>query len=216
METWLAQLPPLFKGLAVTLELTLGAAILALLLSLAAGYARSSRSAWAHVPATCYVELFRGTSSLVQLFWFYYVLPLFGIELPAMMVGITVLGLNAGAYGAEIVRGAIAAVPREQYEAALALNMSTGKMMQRIVIPQAIPAMLPPAGNLLIELLKNTSLVSLITIADLTFSAEILRAESLHTIEIFSTILVMYFIAASGIAASVRRVERWFSNLRGT
>jgi len=207
MEAWLVQMPALLRGLAVTLELTFGAAVLALLLSFIAGYARTSKIALVYAPAACYVELFRGTSSLVQLFWFYYVLPLFGISLPAMVVGISVLGLNAGAYGAEIVRGAIRSIPREQYEAAQALNMSRSQMMRRIIIPQAVPAMLPPAANLAIELLKNTSLVSLITISELTFSAEILRAESLHTIELFCTILVMYFITASVIAAGIRRLE---------
>ncbi len=214
MDNWTSDLLPLFKGLAVTVELTVCAGALAVPLGLFAGYARSSRQRVVRIPASWYVEVFRGTSTLVQLFWFYYVLPLFGVSLPAEAVGIAVLALNAGAYGAEIVRGAIAAVPREQYEAATALNMTRPQMMWRIVVPQAVPAMLPPAGNLLIELLKNTALVSLITINELTSNAQILRAESLRTTELFCLILLMYFAMASLISTGMRRLEWTFAKSR--
>ena len=158
--------------------------------------------------ASVYVEVFRGTSALVQLFWFYFVLPLFGLQLPAMLVGIVVLGLNAGAYGAEVVRGAIRAVPSGQREAGVALNFTRGQILRRLVLPQAVPAMLPPAGNLLIELLKNTALVSLVTITDLTFRGQLLRSETLRTTEIFSLMLLMYFAVALLITAGVRLLER--------
>src|SRR3546814_15087017 len=91
----------------MTLRITIGAALLAVPLALAAGLARLSPRRWISWPALAYVEVFRGTSALVQLFWFYYVLPLFGLKLPAVTVGIVVLAANAGAYGAEVVRGAI-------------------------------------------------------------------------------------------------------------
>jgi polar amino acid transport system permease protein len=158
--------------------------------------------------ASVYVEVFRGTSALVQLFWFYFVLPLFGVQLPAMLVGIVVLALNAGAYGAEVVRGAIRAVPPGQREAGVALNLTRGQIMRRIVVPQAVPAMLPPAGNLLIELLKNTALVSLVTITDLTFRGQLLRSETLRTTEIFTLMLLLYFAVALLITAGVRLLER--------
>ncbi|MFY2951914.1 ectoine/hydroxyectoine ABC transporter permease subunit EhuC, partial [Achromobacter ruhlandii] len=175
--------PPLLEGLAVTLEIMAGAVVLAVPLALAAGVGRLSTLRPVRWLASIYVEVFRGTSALVQLFWFYFVLPLFGVQLPAMLVGIVVLALNAGAYGAEVVRGAIRAVPPGQREAGVALNLTRGQIMRRIVVPQAIPAMLPPAGNLLIELLKNTALVSLITITDLTFRGQLLRSETLRTTE---------------------------------
>jgi polar amino acid transport system permease protein len=211
-----AQVLFLLRGLMVTLELTIFSCVLALLISFVAGYARTSGIRIARIVSTCYVELFRGTSSLVQMFWFFYVLPLLGLKLPALLVGVLVLGLNAGSYGSEIVRGAIVAVPREQREAAQALNMTNSQIMLRVILPQAIPAMLPPFGNLLIELLKNTSLVSLITINDLTFSAEVLRAESLHTVQLFGVILVLYYCIASIMAAGMRRLERQFAVIRGT
>jgi polar amino acid transport system permease protein len=155
--------------------------------------------------------VFRGSSALVQLFWFYFVLPLFGLNLSAIAVGVLVLGLNTGAYGAEIVRGAILAVPRGQWEAALTLNLTAWQTMRRVVLPQALPAMLPPAGNLLIELLKNTALVSLITLTDLTFRAQTLRSETLKTETIFTLVLVMYFGTALMLTALMRGLEALLS-----
>ncbi|CAB5512211.1 L-cystine transport system permease protein YecS [Achromobacter anxifer] len=200
--------PPLLQGLAVTLEIMAGAVVLAVPLALAAGIGRLSSLRPLRWIAAVYVEVFRGTSALVQLFWFYFVLPLFGVQLPAMLVGIVVLALNAGAYGAEVVRGAIRAVPPGQREAGIALNLTRGQIMRRIVVPQAVPAMLPPAGNLLIELLKNTALVSLITITDLTFRGQLLRSETLRTTEIFTLMLLMYFAVALLITGGMRLLER--------
>lgn len=200
--------PPLLEGLAVTLEIMAGAVVLAVPLALVAGIGRLSTLRPARWLASIYIEVFRGTSALVQLFWFYFVLPLFGVQLPAMLVGIVVLALNAGAYGAEVVRGAIRAVPPGQREAGIALNLTRGQIMRRVVLPQAVPAMLPPAGNLLIELLKNTALVSLITITDLTFRGQLLRSETLRTTEIFTLMLLLYFAVALLITAGVRLLER--------
>ncbi|MEN4918774.1 ectoine/hydroxyectoine ABC transporter permease subunit EhuC [Achromobacter spanius] len=200
--------PPLLEGLAVTLQIMAGAVVLAVPLALLSGMGRLSSATPVRWLASVYVEVFRGTSALVQLFWFYFVLPLFGVQLPAMLVGIVVLALNAGAYGAEVVRGAIRAVPPGQREAGVALNLTRGQIMRRIVLPQAVPAMLPPAGNLLIELLKNTALVSLITITDLTFRGQLLRSETLRTTEIFTLMLLMYFAVALLITAGVRLLER--------
>jgi polar amino acid transport system permease protein len=203
--------PPLLDGFAVTLRLTTGAALLALPVAIAAGLARLAPWRAVRWPATAYVEVFRGSSALVQLFWFYFVLPLFGLNLSAIAVGVLVLGLNTGAYGAEIVRGAILAVPRGQWEAALTLNLTAWQTMRRVVLPQALPAMLPPAGNLLIELLKNTALVSLITLTDLTFRAQTLRSETLKTETIFTLVLVMYFGTALMLTALMRGLEALLS-----
>ncbi|ANY16671.1 ectoine/hydroxyectoine ABC transporter permease subunit EhuC [Bordetella pseudohinzii] len=208
MDTISSLIGPLWLGLQVTLRITLGAALLAIPLAVLAGLARLSSLLWLRMIATVYVEIFRGTSALVQLFWFYFVLPMFGLRLPAILVGIVVLALNAGAYGAEVVRGAIQAVPPGQREAGVALNFTRRQIMRRIVLPQALPAMLPPAGNLLIELLKNTALVSLVTITDLTFRGQMLRSETLQTTEIFSIMLLMYFAVALCITAVVRWLER--------
>ena len=179
-----------------------------MVIALAAGLARISRHRLLAWPAAVYVEVFRGTSALVQLFWFYFVLPFFGIEVSAFTAGTLVLALNTGAYGAEVVRGAVLAVPRGQLDAAQALNLSRPQTLWRIVLPQAFPAMLPPAGNLAIELMKNTALVSLITITELTFSAQLLRAETLRSAEIFGIVLALYFAVALLITAGIRLLER--------
>lgn len=210
MEGITTLLPALLDGLWVTLRITVGAALLAVPLALGAGLARMSSNRIINTIALVYVEVFRGTSALVQLFWFYYVLPLFGLKMPAVTVGIVVLAANAGAYGAEVVRGAMLAVAPGQREAAIALNMTSAQSLRHIVLPQAFPAMLPPTGNLLIELLKNTALVSLITITDLTFRGQMLRAETLRTTEIFFLLLLLYFAVALVITAGIRLLERRF------
>lgn len=203
-------LPLLLDGALITLRITVLASLLALALAFVAGLARLARWRPVRWTATAYVEVFRGTSLLVQLFWLFFVLPLppFEVRLTPFTVAVLGLGLNIGAYGAEVVRGAILAVPRSQHEAALALNMSPALKMRRIILPQAAIAMLPPWGNLLIELLKGTALVSLITLADLTFRAAQLNAATFRTIEIFSIALVLYFLMAQGIALGTRALER--------
>ncbi|HYC46535.1 MAG TPA: ectoine/hydroxyectoine ABC transporter permease subunit EhuC [Burkholderiales bacterium] len=198
----------LARGLGLTLALTACAAAVALAAALAAGLARSAKPHAVRWAAAAYVEVFRGTSALVQLFWVYFVLPFAGIELGAFTAGVVVLGLNAGAYGAEVVRGAINAVPAGQRDAAAALNLSSAQTLVRVVLPQALPGMIAPAGNLAIELLKNTALVSMIAVHELTFTAQLLRASTLQTGIIFAVVLALYFAAASVIARAFRRLER--------
>jgi polar amino acid transport system permease protein len=201
-------LPPLLEGLWITLVVFSGGAVVAAVAAFTAGLARFSGVAWLSIPALAYIDVFRGTSALVQLFWAYFALPLMGVDLDAMTVGIVVLGLNIGAYGAEVVRGALQAVPVEQHEAAVALNFSRWQTMWRIIVPQALLTMLPPFGNLLIELLKSTALVSLITLADLTFQGQILRSATLQSAEIFGLVLLLYFVVAWCISQVMRGLER--------
>ena len=200
-------LPTLLDGLWTTLILTGGGVVVACLLAWCAALAKMSGTRLLRWPAHVYIEVFRGTSALVQLFWFFYALPLFGLTLSPLTAGILVLGFNIGAYGAEIVRGGIQSIDRGQYEAATALNMTSFQIRWYIIVPQALVQILPAAGNLVIELLKTTALVSLITLSDLTFKGMILRAESLRTIEIFALLLVLYFLIAQCLAFLVRRLE---------
>lgn len=196
------------EGLPVTLAILAGGSVVAAVAALAAGLGRVSRLAPWRWLSTTYVETFRGTSALVQLFWFYFALPRLGVTLPAMTVGIVVLGLNTGAYGAEVVRGAIRAVPVGQWEAATALGFTRGQTMRRVVLPQAAIRMIPPAGNLLIELLKNTALALTIGLTEITFRAQALRSETLDTAEIFTVALLLYFVVAQVLTFGMRRVER--------
>lgn len=197
----------LVRALGLTLALTGCSAALAALAAFAAGLGRLSRWRALRWLSGVYIEIFRGTSALVQLFWVYFVLPFAGLELDAFTAGFVVLGLNAGAYGAEVVRGAIQAVPAGQRDAAEALNFSRTDIMRKIILPQAVPAMLPPAGNLAIELLKNTALVSMIAVHELTFTAQLLRASTLDTGLIFTIVLALYFAAASAISKLFRQLE---------
>jgi len=196
------------EGLPVTLAIMAGGSVVAVVAALAAGLGRVSRIRPWRWTSTIYVEAFRGTSALVQLFWFYFALPRLGVTLSAMTVGIVVLGLNTGSYGAEVVRGAIQAVPKGQWEAATALGFTRGQAMRRIVLPQAALRMIPPAGNLLIELLKNTALALTIGLTEITFRAQALRSETLDTAEIFTVALLLYFMLAQVVSFGMRRAER--------
>lgn len=200
-------LPSLLTGLLVTLQITAGAAVVALASSFLAGLGRLSERKAVRGISRLYVDVFRGTSALVQLFWAFFALPLLGIRLEAVTVGILVLGLNLGSYGSEIVRSAIRNVSRSQYDAARALNLSRGQTLWRIILPQAALRMIPPFGNLFIELLKGTALVSLISLADLTFQGQTLRTSTLRSGEIFALILVLYFLLAQVIARGMRFLE---------
>lgn len=185
------------------------ATVIAVVVALAAGLGKMSHNWLLRGTAVCYIELFRGTSLLVQLYWIFFVLPLFGITLPKFTAGFLSVGLNVGAYGAEVVRGAIQAVPRGQWEAAYALSMSPARRMRRIILPQALGLMLPPWGNLLIELLKGTALVALISVADLMFQARQINASTFLSAQAFGAALVIYYILARfGITPFMRWMER--------
>ena len=164
-------------------------------------------------PLYCYVELFRGTSLVVQLFWMYFVLPQFGILLSAFTVAVTAIALNYGAYGAVIVRGAVVAVDRHQWEAARSLALPRWPTLRHIVFPQAGVLLIKPLGVLYIQLVKATSLVSLITIPDLAYRAYQLNQLTMQTAHIFGVVLVIYFVmtksVATASAAADRMAGRW-------
>jgi polar amino acid transport system permease protein len=200
-------LPELMRGGVITLQVTAGGAVVAVAAAFTSALARLYGPRPLRWFATLYVETFRGTSALVQLFWLFFVLPHFGLTLSPMVVGIAALGLNVGAYGAEVVRGAIGSVTRGQWEAATALNFTHAQALRRIILPQAFVAMIPPWGNLFIELLKATSLVSLITLSDLAFKAQQLNQNTLRTAEVFSTVLLMYLALSVLITIGMRALE---------
>ncbi|QNN21603.1 ectoine/hydroxyectoine ABC transporter permease subunit EhuC [Planctomycetales bacterium ZRK34] len=201
-------MPTLLQGLWVTVQVYLGAAVFVLVCGVVVGSMRSSRHRWLRWPAKGYILGFRGVPALVLLFWFYYVMPAIGLRLPALAAGILALGLNFGAYAAELVRGAIAAVPSGQTEAAIALNMTPMQRMIRVIGPQATLRALPPMGSLNIELMKNTALVFFIGLHDLTFQGRILQNDTQRTVQIFTLALAMYFVLALCIMAASRGLER--------
>jgi polar amino acid transport system permease protein len=204
---WAVFMPGLLEGTRITIMVALLGSALAVAAGLAAGLARLYAPAPIRWLASTYVEVFRGTSALVQLFWLFFVLPQFGVSLEPFTVAVLGLGLNVGAYGSEVVRGAIQAVPRGQWEASTALNMTRPQMLRRIILPQAFVAMVPPWGNLFIELLKSTALVSLITLGDLAFRAQQMNQTTMRTIPIFTLVLLIYLAISLAITIGMRSLE---------
>jgi polar amino acid transport system permease protein len=186
----------LLAGLWVTVYMTVLSAALAVVIAFALGLLARMPALLPRTFARVVIEFFRGTSLLVQLFWLFYALPLWGYRLEPVTVGVLAFGLNFGAYGAEVVRGAINAVPKPQWEGAIALNLSPFDRMRRVILPQAYPLMIPPFNNLLIQLIKSTPLLFLIIITDLTAVADQYRAAVGNEAFIFGLLLVVYFLLA--------------------
>lgn len=197
----------LLSGLWWTVRLALVSAVLALVLALLAGIARASRHRWLNMPAAFYVEFFRGTSALAQLFWLFYVLPYLGVDLSPFQCGVVGLGLCFSAYGAEVVRSCIQAVPQGQLDAAAALNFGWFQTLRVVVLPEALILMMPLFSNLAIELIKATSLVSLITIPDLAFQAKSIISKTYQSGPVLSATLVMYLMISLTVSLSMRRLE---------
>jgi polar amino acid transport system permease protein len=204
--------PSFIEGTIVTLEQTGLGILLAVAVALTSGFMKMSTLFIVRWPAIVYIEIFRGTSLLVQMYWIFFVLPLFGITLEKFTAGFIAVGLNLGAYGAELVRGGVQSVPRGQYEAAIALNIPPFKRMRRIIFPQALLNMLPPWGNLLIELLKSTALVALISVTDLMFESKQINSTTFLSAQAFGTALIIYYIIARFIITpGMRGLEKRLS-----
>ena len=206
------QWPSLLDGLGVTVVTTLAGCLLTLIISFALGLMAFSRHILTRGVARVIIEFFRGTSLVVQLVWFVFAMPLLlGVRFDSKItIGIVVLALNYGAYGSEVVRGGLTAVPQAQWEACTALNFSHWQQLTRVAIPQAWPEMIPSFSNLGIQVLKGSSLVSLIALVDLTLAAQQLRSYTTpgNVMAIFAMLLVVYFIMSYLIATLMRFLER--------
>ncbi|GHF80720.1 polar amino acid transport system permease protein [Amycolatopsis bartoniae] len=207
----------ILSGLSATVSATLGGIALAIVLSLLAGLAMLSRLRPVRFVSRVYVEVFRGTSEVVQLFWLYFVLPaLVGLKLVPLFAGILVLGLNHGAYGAEIVRGAVQSVPKAQREGAVALSLSPAQRMLRVLLPQAVVEMYPPFNNLFIQLLKSTALLTFISAGEITEKGELLRpVYGSQLVFIYGVELLCYLVLAVVITLIMRALERLGSRRLG-
>ena len=200
--------PGLLQGAWLTVQIAVCGSLLAVVMGTVSGLAKLYGPRPVRWLAVTYIEIFRGTSALVQLFWLFFALPLFGISLEPFTVAVLGLGLNVGAYGAEVVRGAVQSVSRSQWEATIALNMTRFQALRRIILPQAFIAMIPPWGNLFIELLKSTALVSLITLSDLAFKAQEMNQTTMRTIPIFTLVLLIYLAMSLCITIGMKRLEK--------
>jgi polar amino acid transport system permease protein len=197
---------PLFlEGVGVTLMYTVIGALAALVISFLFGLMALSHSVVVRGVARTIVEFFRGSSLVVQLFWIYFVLPQLGFRLEAWAAATVALGLNFGAYGSEVVRGALVSVPKAQWEATVALGIGRLRRMRRIILPQALPEMIPPFSNLWVQILKSSSLLFIISITELTYEVQQLRRD-LGSMAAFGIALIVYFLLAQLLIL----VSGWF------
>lgn len=198
------------KGVEITVTVLLASIVLGYLMAFIAGFCRLSNNIFLRKFTGFYVEVFRGTSLIVQLFWLYYAFPiLFGIEVGSnFWAGVLAISLNYGAYMSEIVRSSILAVAKGQSEASTALNLSRFQRMRLVIFPQAVRMMLPEFGNYLILMLKSTSLVSLIGMMDILYYGDILRSTNLSQAPtVYLLVLVFYFILALPLIWLTKKME---------
>ena len=200
--------PQLLHGALVTVEITAVSLLLGCVLGLLIGIGRlNPKRRIVYRLCTAYLAAIRGTPLLVQLFIWFFGLPQFGIMLPAFACGMVGLGIYSAAYVSEIVRGAIQSVDRGQLEAARSIGLSSGQAMRSVILPQAIVRMIPPLGNEFIALIKNSALVSLLTIHDLMHEGQKIISVSYRSLEVYLAIAVIYFILTGLTTLALGRLE---------
>jgi glutamine transport system permease protein len=209
-------LPRLLDAAAVSLRLMLVAAVASFVIGLGAGQARMSRHWFIRLPATAYIDFFRTTPLLIQIVWMFFVLPIFfKITVGAFLAGAVALSLNYGAFFAEIFRAGVTSLGRGQTEAGAALGMSDWQVARTVVYPQAIRRMLPPIGSMFVSLLKDTSLVSVIGVAELMNTASNVGAQTFRNIEVLTVVAFIYLFMTYPIAFWADRLHRRAGRLHG-
>lgn len=198
----------ILEGLNVTLGMTLLGLVFAIPFMTVCGIGQYLASGYWRFLITCVIEFWRSSPVLVLLFVFYYSLPAFGITLSAVVVGAMVLGLNAGGYGSQAVRAALQSLPRGQLEAGRALGFRRFTILCLIELPQAFKAMLPSFINQLLQLIKGTSLVSLIMLTDMTYRAKELALLTYDPVRVYTGLLIAYFIICYPVTRAGRFIER--------
>jgi polar amino acid transport system permease protein len=154
------------------------------------------------------VEFIRSTPLLIQIFFLYYVMPEFGLTMSAMLTGVVALGLHYGTYCSEVYRAGLANVPKGQWEASIALNLSTWTTFKNVILPQAIPPVVPALGNYLVALFKETPLLSVIAVMELMQTAKILGSESFRYVEPITLVGAFFLVFSLISSALIRRLER--------
>lgn len=201
----LAIVPGLLRAFGVTVHATLWGMSLALVLGLFWAIARRSRSVFIAWPAAWTVEFIRSTPLLVQLYFLFYVSPSFGLTLSPFLTGVFALGVHYSAYTAEVYRAGIDGVPKGQWEAAIALNLSQFHTFRAIILPQALPPIIPALGNYVIAMFKDTPLLAAITVQELLQTAKLIGAETFQYLEPL-TIVGVVFLGASLVSATLLRI----------
>lgn len=204
-------LPILARASIITIEATLLGFVLAAVLGLVLAVMRMSRSPWVAWPAHAFVEFVRSTPLLVQLFFMFFVLPEFGVEMGPLTTGILTLGLHFSTYCAEVYRSGLDNIPKGQWEAAIALNLSLYVTFRDIIIPQAIPPVVPALGNYLVGMFKETPQLAGIAVAELMLTAFEIGSENFRYIEPVTLVGVFFLVLSLISAAGIRRVEAWLN-----
>jgi len=201
-------LPILLIGLTVTLQAAAVGFALALVLGLAFALLRRSRIKAVALTTAFVVEFLRDTPLLVQLFFLYYVLPDYGITLPAFLTGVIALGLQYSAYTSEVYRGGIEAIPRGQWDAATALNMTRWQTYRDIVIPQMVPRIVPTMGNYLVAMLKETPVLSVVTVLEMLGLANMIGERTFEYLVPLSMVGIIFLLLTLICSAGIHRLEK--------
>jgi polar amino acid transport system permease protein len=200
--------PFLLKGALLTLKISILSLILGLIFGLVAALCKLTCNQLLRWPAVFYIWLIRSTPLLVQLFIIYFGFPQMGIDLGPFFSGVLGLALNVGAYNAETIRGGIISVPRGQTEAARSLGMSSSLTMRRIILPQALRIIIPSLGNNFVILIKDTSLVSTITLVELTLTAQRLIGSTYKPFEMYVMAAGLYAALTSSASLLLAWLEK--------
>lgn len=206
-EALKADLPVFMTSFVYTIGLSIGALILAIILGIVFGALSALPNRFAKIISRIYVEFFQNTPLLIQVFFVYYGLPLIHINLPTFAIGILCVGIYHGAYIAEVVRSGIGSVARGQLEAAYSQGFNYRESMTYIILPQAWRIMLPALTNQVVNLIKNTSVIAIISGADIMFTANSWSAENLNYVPAFLFAGILYFILCFPLASWARRLE---------
>lgn len=200
--------PEIAQGFLVTIMITVGALLVGLPLGIVLAFGKLARAATLRWPAAIFIEVIRNTPFMIQVYLTFYVLPFYGVRMPSWLVGIISLGLFSSVYYAEIMRAGIESVPRGQMEAARATGMSYARGMRHIVLPQTLGFVLPPTANQTLSLVKESAVLSTITVSEMTYTALRIQGETFSPFEAFLMIAALYWLLNEGIATVIRRLER--------
>lgn len=206
-EFTISILPLLFEGLKITLIATFLAFGFAVVMGLLLAIARRSSVKILSLPVKAFIEFVRSTPLLAQLFFIFYVFPKFGLVLTPLVAGVLGLGLHYSTYLSEVYRSGIDSIPRGQWEAAKALNFSKARTWISIIIPQAVPPIIPVMGNYLIGMFKDTPLLSAITLVEVLQTAKIIGAQSFRYLEPITMVGVIFLILSYVSSLGVRWLE---------
>jgi polar amino acid transport system permease protein len=208
-------LPILAKASIVTIEATIMGFALAATFGLLLALLRMSKSQWISIPTAGFIEFIRSTPLLIQIFFLFFVFPEFGVNLSAMTAGVLALGIHYGTYCSEVYRAGLANIPRGQWEASTALNLSGYHTFRDVIIPQAIPPIVPALGNYLVALFKETPLLSAIAVLELMQTAKILGSDNFRYTEPITLVGVFFLVFSLVTAALIRQLERWIQRRGG-